>query len=81
MVKTIGSTPEYPTSIDRLADAVLLLRATTRAGIGDLIELDGVELRVVGISASYDTVGKFAHCVVEAMLCDPADRRQPGGCG
>lgn len=68
VAKSIGSTPEYPTSTKRTADAVLLLRATTMAGIGDMIEVAGVKLRVVGISASYDTVGKFAHCVAEAML-------------
>ncbi|NDP42727.1 MAG: hypothetical protein GZ089_08435 [Aromatoleum sp.] len=38
----------------------------TTAGIGDMIEVAGVKLRVVGISASYDTMGKFAHCVAEA---------------
>jgi hypothetical protein len=66
----IGSTPEYPTSRQRVADAVLLLRATTRAGVGARVDVAGVRLRIFGIYASYDAVGKFAHCVVEAMLRD-----------
>ena len=64
----IGSTPDYPISKQRVADVVLLLPITTKAGVNDMLEIAGVKLKVIGISASYDSVGKFANYVAEAML-------------
>lgn len=64
----IGSAPEYPTLQGQSADAVLLLRITTRANINDMIEVAGVKLKVIGISPSYDGIGKLNCYIVEAML-------------
>jgi len=64
----IGSAPEYPTVQGRIADAVLLLPITTRAGINDMIEVAGVKLKVIGISPRYDGVGKRECYIIEAML-------------
>jgi len=64
----IGSAPDYPTSQERVADLVLLLPMTTRTSIGDIIEIANVRFKVIGISPSYDGVGKLARYVVEATL-------------
>ncbi len=63
----IHNTPDYPTSSDPVADAVLLLHITTTANVADMIEVEGFKLKVIGLSASYDGVGKLSHYVVEAM--------------
>ena len=63
----IRSAPDYPASADRAADAVLLLRTTTSATDADLIEVEGVKLKVIGVSSSYDGVGKLSRYVVEAV--------------
>jgi hypothetical protein len=62
----VRSAPEYPTS--PVADAVVLLRVTTRAAVDDIIEVAGVKLKVIGISQNYDSVGKASNCIAEAML-------------
>jgi hypothetical protein len=64
----VRSAPEYPTSPDRVADAVILLRMTTRAAVNDMIEFAGVRLKVIGISQNYDSVGKVSNYIAEAML-------------
>jgi hypothetical protein len=56
----------------RREDAVLLLRITTKANIDDVIEVAGIRLRVTSISPSYDSVGKVAFHVVQALMCDTA---------
>ena len=66
----IGSSPERPTTPPQREDAVLLLRATTKADINDLIEVAGLRLKVVATSPSYDAVGKLAHHVVQAVICE-----------
>jgi hypothetical protein len=63
-----GNAPEAPISQKRIADAVLLLPITTTAGLNDMIEVAGVKLKVIGISPSYDVVGKLDHYIVEALL-------------
>ena len=63
----IRHAPDYPASPGQVADAVLLLRTTTNASVADLIEIGGVKLRVIGVSSSYDGVGKLSRYVVEAM--------------
>jgi hypothetical protein len=45
---------------------VLLLHITTTANVADMIEVEGFKLKVIGLSASYDGVGKLSHYVVEA---------------
>ena len=67
LVAQLASAPQYPTA-DRLADAVILLRITTRAAVGDRIEVAGVKLKVVGISQNYDSVGKISNHIAEAVL-------------
>ena len=64
----IGSAPDYPTSQERVADVVLLIPMTTRTRINDMIEIAGVRFKVIGISPSYDGVGKLASYVVEAAI-------------
>ena len=64
----ILSAPQYPTSPERVADAVILLRVTTRAAVNDMIEVAGVKLKVIGISQNYDSVGKISNHIAEAML-------------
>jgi hypothetical protein len=64
----VRSAPEYPTS--PAADAVILLRVTTRAAVNDMIEVGGVKLKVIGISQNYDSIGKASNCIAEAMLWD-----------
>jgi hypothetical protein len=64
----IGSAPEYPTTTNPTADAVLMLRNTTRAGVGDMIAVAGWKLRVSGISPGFDSIGKLVRTVVEATL-------------
>ena len=51
----------------RYADVVLLLHITTTANVADVIEVEGFQLKVTGVSASYDGVGKLSHYVIEAM--------------
>jgi len=63
----IRHAPDYPASSERPADAVLLLRTTTNATVADRIEIRGLKLRVIGVSSSYDGVGKLSRYVVEAM--------------
>jgi hypothetical protein len=63
----IRNTPDYPTSSDTAADFVLLLSVTTTANVADVIEVEGFKLKVIGVSASYDGVGKLSHYVIEAM--------------
>ena len=53
---------------ERDADAVILLRITTRAAVGDMVELAGVKLKVIGISQNYDSVGKISNHFAEAVL-------------
>ena len=62
----IRHAPDYPASPDQVADAVLLLRTTTNATVADMVEIGGVKLRVIGVSSSYDGVGKLSRYVVEA---------------
>ena len=64
----VRSAPEYPTSPERAADAVILLRVTTRASVNDMIDVAGVKLKVIGISQNYDSVGKVSNHVAEAVL-------------
>ena len=68
------NTPDYPASPGPVADSVLLLHITTTANVADLIEVEGfklklklkLKLKVIGVSASYDGVGKLSHYVIEA---------------
>jgi hypothetical protein len=62
----IGNAPEYPTLKAQSADAILLLPITTKARVNDRLEVAGVKLKVIGMSPSYDVVGKLAHYIVEA---------------
>ena len=62
----IRNTPDYPASPGSVADVVLLLHITTTANVADLIEVEGFKLKVIGVSASYDGVGKLRHYVIEA---------------
>jgi len=66
----IGSSPEHSTVPPRLEDAVLLLRISTKGGINDIIEVAGLRLKAIAISPSYDSVGKIAYLVVQAVICD-----------
>ena len=66
----IGSTPDRPSTPPGRGDAVLLLRATTRANVNDVIEVAGIRLKATAISPSYDSVGKLACHVVQAVICD-----------
>jgi hypothetical protein len=68
----IGSSPDLPPTPRRREDAVLLLRITTKANVDDVIEVAGIRLRATSISPSYDSVGKVAFHVVQAVICDPA---------
>jgi len=68
----IGSSPDHPMTRPRREDAVLLLRIITKANIDDVIEVAGIRLRVTSISPSYDSVGKVAFHVVQAVMCDTA---------
>jgi hypothetical protein len=65
----IGSTPNASTPPQR-EDAVLLLRTTTKADIDDVVEVAGLRLKVTAISQSYDSVGKLAYHVVQAVNCE-----------
>ena len=62
----VRNTPDYPTSSDPVADVVLLLHITTTANVADMIVVEGLKFEVIGISASYDGVGKLSHYVIEA---------------
>ena len=64
----IRNAPQFPTVPERDADAVILLRITTRAAVGDMVELAGVKLKVIGISQNYDSVGKISNHIAEAVL-------------
>jgi hypothetical protein len=58
-------------------DAVLLLRMNTAANIGDMLEVEGVKLRVTHVEAVPDVVGKLDYYQVEATEWnrgDPADQ-------
>jgi hypothetical protein len=48
----------------------LLLPTTTRANVNDEIEVAGMRLKATAISPSYDSVGKLAYHVVQAVMCD-----------
>jgi hypothetical protein len=49
------------------ADAVLRMRDTTVANIGDMLEVDGLKLRVTDVVPVRDSVGKLDHFEVTAM--------------
>lgn len=66
----IGSSPDRPSAPPGRDDAVLLLRVTTRANVNDVIEVAGIRLKATAISPSYDSVGKLAYHVVQAVICD-----------
>ena len=61
----IGSAPEYPAAPGGEADAVLMLTHTTRAAVGDMIEVAGWKLKVTGMSPGFDSIGKRVWTVVE----------------
>ena len=65
----IGSSPDRPSIAPGHDDAVLLLGITTRANVDDVIEVAGIKLKVTAISPCYDSVGKLAHHVVQAVIC------------
>ena len=73
----VGSSPERPTTPPGREDAVLLLHITTKADVDDVIEVAGMRLKAIAISPSYDPIGKLAHHVVQAVICDymPSDIR------
>jgi hypothetical protein len=48
-------------------DAVLLMRGNTIAGIGDMLEVEGVELKVIDVVPVRDSVGKLDHFELTAM--------------
>ena len=56
----------------RREDAVLLLHVTTKANVNDVIEVAGIRLKTTAISPSYDSVGKVAFHVAQAVICDTA---------
>ena len=66
----IGTSPDHPLTPPRREDAVLLLRVTTKANVNDVIEVAGFRLKATAISSSYDSVGKVAFHVVQAVICD-----------
>ena len=66
----IGSSPDRPSTPPGRDDAVLLLRTTTRANVNELIEVAGITLKATAISPSYDSVGKLAYHVVQAVIYD-----------
>jgi hypothetical protein len=68
----IGSSPDHPLTPPRHEDAVLLLRITTKANVNDVIEIAGIRLKATAISPSYDSVGKVAFHVAQAVICDTA---------
>jgi hypothetical protein len=55
------------------ADAVLLLGMNTRANIGDLLEVEGVKLRVTHVEPERDVVGKLDHYRIEAIEWSDGD--------
>jgi len=66
----IGSSPDHPSTPPRREHAVLLLRITTKANVDDVIEVAGIRLKATAISPSYDSVGKLAFYVAQAVVCD-----------
>lgn len=54
-------------------DAVLLLRMNTAANIGDMLEVEGVKLRVTHVEAVRDVVGKLDYYQVEATEWNKGD--------
>lgn len=64
----IGSAPDYPAATGQAADVVVILRRTSRAEVGDRLEVAGLALKIAAISASFDGIGKLAQHVVEAVL-------------
>lgn len=66
----IGSSPDRTSASPRREDAVLLLRITTRIDVDDVIEVAGIRLKAHAISPTYDSIGKLAHHVVQATICD-----------
>jgi hypothetical protein len=60
-----GSSPDSPAP-PRLEDAVLLLRITTKAHVGDFIDVAGFRLKAIAISPTYDSVGKLAYHLFQA---------------
>lgn len=66
----IGSSPDRSSASPRRDDAVLLLRITTKVDVDDIIEVAGIRLKANAISPTYDSVGKLAHHVVQATICD-----------
>ena len=67
----IGSSPDNPAP-PRLEDAVLLLRITTKAHVGDIISVAGFTLKAIAISPTYDSVGKLAYHLVRAAVAAEA---------
>jgi hypothetical protein len=65
----IGSSPDSSSTAPGRDDAVLLLRITTTANVDDVIEVAGIRLKVTAISPCYDSVGKLAHHMVQAVIC------------
>lgn len=49
-------------------DAVLLLRMNTAANVGDMLEIEGVKLRITHVEPVRDVVGKLECYQVEATL-------------
>ena len=66
----MGSSPDRPSTAPTRDDAVLLLRITTKADVNDVVEVGEVRLKVRVISPSYDSVGKLAYHVVQAVICE-----------
>ena len=66
----IGSAPDYPVASEGAVEVVVMLPRTTHAEVGDRLELAGLALRVVGISSSFDSIGKLEQYVVEATPWD-----------
>jgi hypothetical protein len=54
-------------------DAVLLLPVNTAANIGDMLEVEGVKLRVTHVEAVPDVVGKLDYYQVEATEWNKGD--------
>ena len=46
---------------------MLLLRITTKANVNDVVEIAGIRLKATAISPSYDSVGKVAFHVAQAV--------------
>jgi len=65
----VASSSSPPSQQEPEPDAVLVLPFNTTANINDMLEVEGVKLRVTHIEAIRDVVGKLDHYRVEAMEC------------